>query len=731
MRLATTGLLLALTLVAFAARSLILDAVFAGDRVLLEPFDAAYHARRAFYTFEDFPRLLLFDPYLAFPEGAAVPVPPLYDWALGAAARVAGRSPGTFDQVAAWSSPVLGAASVPLVFAAGRLLGGVGVGLGAASIFALLPVSITFSSVGNCDHHAFVALLYAAFLACGLALLRPSVGRGERAALAAVLAALRACVVLSWTGSLLYLGVADGSLLLAAVLGGRREVLVAQAWGALVAAAPVALWLLWVGTPFGGPFSGPLSWLQVSLLLGTAWTAGGMAVAEALRPAAGATGRVARVAGLGAVALLVLLAVPSVRAALTPLLQLGAKADVWAPRNAEQRALFGSGLPGKSPAELYGLFAYLIPLAVLAPLLRVREPRWRDRAVFAAAWSATLGALAIQQVRFGNDFAPAASLCFAFGLRELARRLPDRLPRGARACVAVLAGGLLMGPAIANEAVRVPIALASLRGEEHLLPTPRQSLYQFAAEIRDNTPETSGYADPDRRPEYSVLCLPGFGHVMIYAAHRPTPAGNMGPYLDEGKFEAANAFFRARSEEEGLALVRRLGARYVLTAANAGLRPPHLDYRLHREDGSARDGRSQISHFRLITEGPKDGRPIRQMYPRLEPRRLVVYKLFQVVEGAVLEVRAAPGAEVQAELLLETPIGRRFVYRALGRAGADGVARIPVAYATEPLHPVRAVGSYRVRAGGREVAVRVAEADVLEGRAVAVSGQAASPSLGS
>ena len=49
-------------------------AILPGDgSVWLVPFDGAYRARRALYTFLHFPGLLRFDPYLGYPAGAVVP----------------------------------------------------------------------------------------------------------------------------------------------------------------------------------------------------------------------------------------------------------------------------------------------------------------------------------------------------------------------------------------------------------------------------------------------------------------------------------------------------------------------------------------------------------------------------------------------------------------------------------------------------------------------------------
>ena len=51
-------------------------------------------------------------------------------------------------------------------------------------------------------------------------------------------------------------------------------------------------------------------------------------------------------------------------------------------------------------------------------------------------------------------------------------------------------------------------------------------------------------------------------------------------------------------------------------------------------------------------------------------------------------------------MAIRTPTGRRYVYRAKTEAGADGVARLRVPYATRTRLPARPVSPYRVDVGG-------------------------------
>ena len=71
--------LLAIVALALAMRGLAFEWVFQGDVIAFRPADPQYHLRRAFYTFINFPQILLFDPYINDPGGAPIAWPPLFD----------------------------------------------------------------------------------------------------------------------------------------------------------------------------------------------------------------------------------------------------------------------------------------------------------------------------------------------------------------------------------------------------------------------------------------------------------------------------------------------------------------------------------------------------------------------------------------------------------------------------------------------------------------------------
>jgi dolichyl-diphosphooligosaccharide--protein glycosyltransferase len=719
---------LALVAAAFALRAVYLREVFAADGSIVFPDpDALYHARRALFGVASFPAVLSFDPYLHHPEGAPVPWPPLYDWLLAAKALALGGSLHAFERVLAWASPVLGALAVLPVYAIARMLAGRGVALAAGAVFAALPIAVYYARVGNPDHHAWSALVGATFLALSLAALRPESRGRSLAWIGAGLLVLRAALVTSWAGSLLYVAVGEAALLLGACLAARTDLLRVQAAGALGAAALAAPVVAASGVPAGGPFSTTtLSWFHVCALAGAGLACAALAALEWRRPARGLAQRLARAAALGVLAAGVLLAFPAPRRALLPSAGFIAGTDAWSSAgNPETRALFGPPIAGavvqRAPAATYyGWFAYALPLGLAAALWRARTRARRAPAAAFSLWTAVLGAFAVSSIRFGPDFAPSAAVALALALGEARQAAARALPGGvATALLAALAAAALLWPPAPN--LWLPHARSLWRGRPaaNVASSPFASLLAFGRSVRAATPETPGFLAPDGDPAYGVLVEASLGHALRYASRRAVPADNFGVYVDPARLAEVNRFFAARSEAEAVEITAHLATPYVVTALHSVLRAHAgtLQRRLHERDGSAAGEGAHLEHFRLVTEGPKGGLPF---LPLPEESHLPPYKLFERVAGAVLEAHAPPGEAVRAELPLETPGGRRFVFRAAARADAEGVARLRVPYATEPVAPTRASGLWRVHAPGGERAVAVSERDVVDGRVVPV-----------
>lgn len=720
--IATAALLAGVVLLGFAVRGQTFQHVFRGDAVVFPLGDSYYHLRRAEYTVLHAPDVLLFDPLVNHPDGAWIPWPPLHTLLLAGVGRAIGGTRHAVELAGAWLPPALGALTALPVFAAARVLAGPGVALFAALLVMLFPMSISYSDVGNADHHCTVSLFGAIWLWGALLAARDRPARGGLALAQALVTLGRLGVVFTWGGSLLYVFIADGAVLGVLALQGRARALRAHAVGLFATAAAVALVVPRLGPPVGGTYTAlSISYLHAPALAALALVALGCAAAAQRWPDRSLPVRAVQSAAIAAVAGAALLALPGLLPTLREGMGFVGKDDPWAALSAEQRPLLAmSDVSSRlRPLWYYGGFGYFIPLVPLAALVAARDPRRRDSALVLAVWTAGFGALAVGQLRYGSDYAPAGAVGFALGIDALRRSLPGR--RGP--VVAALAALLGLGPIVAQHVGQARAELAARRNPplaDPLLASATGSLYRFAEEIRRVTPETGGYDDPRAQPAYGIIAPANVGHLLHYVARRATPSDNFGPYSASRHWAKAWQFFKLRSEQKAVESAEALGARYVLSVEYGPVDYRSLGQRLHREDGLERDDSPRFERFRLVAEGPRGGRPLTDLFQGVAAPGLAPFKLFEKVAGAVLEVHAAPGSEVEATLALYSPFGRRFEYAARANAGDDGVVRLRVPYASDGKTPVGARGPWRVRADGVVHPVPVSDDAVLRGETVVV-----------
>jgi dolichyl-diphosphooligosaccharide--protein glycosyltransferase len=735
MQLRIVATLLLACLVALFLRATNLDNVFPPDGalpsdgwILLGVDDSYFHARRALYTFENFPAILEFDHYLAYPRGAAQPSPPLHDWLIAGTARLFGSDIRTFELVAAWISPVLSTLFVLSAFWIAASLAGARTGLVASWLVAVLPAGALITSLGNCDHHATVALLVSFWVAASLRELRIS---GTRLFVHGLLhAAIVTALVLTWSGSLLYVAIGEGARLVTLVLcRPRQERFFAMAGSDLLAAAVVSSWLLQSAAPLGGPLtSHTLSWLHPIALLSLGVFAAALGTLERFWPAERPTTRLGRAVLIGSCVALPSLALPEIRDALASGLGFVGKGDVWAENNPEQMPLFHHSWAAASATTRFGYLVYAIPLIpLLVARLGFRARREsRDQWLLVFLWMLSLCALSLSQIRYATDFAVLAAVGFALLLNEVHRQLTRGIGRRLSLAFTTVFGLVALSPAYFHFAPRIYRTTAYLFGGEVVDSDSRLRVswtnYAFARMVREATPETTGFLDEVQTPEYGVLVPATQGHFFTYIARRPVPANNLGPYLDRDLFERAQSFYKARQSDEAIDLLEALQVRYFVTSLGK-LREGTFVMAVHRSNDSPTRARLRPStgRIRLITSGPPKGRPSATLGPRGNGVKVPAYKLFEVVEGAVFVGEAEPNARATAELTLTTPLGRT-PYRVVGRADASGRLQLRVPYPSEapdtqqPM--VHALGRWRVRFGGNRYKVAVTEIDVHEGREI-------------
>jgi asparagine N-glycosylation enzyme membrane subunit Stt3 len=313
---------------------------------------------------------------------------------VAAVAHLFSDRPEAIERVLAVSGLGLGVVATGAVYAATRALASRSVAVGAAFLFAATSIANRYGSVGNGDHHAFVATIAAGWLAAAMHFARGDLDRRATLALAAALATLRAAMLLGWAGSLLYVGIADGVLGVLLVLSGDARRLAAFGAGALASAAIATPVVLCWDEISGGPWSAiTLSWLHVAMvsLIGV----GSLAVAavERARPSVSLRARTLRLAALTAFAAFVgaiALGSSLARSGIAGGLRFLGQTDAAGINTYEQLPLFSIGGRHalKPPQLLLGWWVYLLPIAPLLVAALPRARAHRPVALLLAAWSA-------------------------------------------------------------------------------------------------------------------------------------------------------------------------------------------------------------------------------------------------------------------------------------------------------------------------------------------------------
>jgi len=609
--------------IAFAIRCIPAPRLF-GETVPLFGTDAYYHLRRVLFTLENPPASLDFDRYINFPHGGQPIWPPLFDWLLAWIAWpvYTGGDPQSAARVEfwlAWLPPLLGATTVVVLYFLARRLFDENTALFSAGILSLLSGHFWYSQIGFVDHHALVALLSTALLLLATRLL-DRMPAGPATGWAAATGVTSGGMLLVWPGSLLHVLVFESFLLFVWITRGAKRDASQDALTAAIVNVAAGL----VVIPFGlaadwsnwSEFSpAVISRFQPWLFTVLAIHAGACAFAWRSDWGDSRGSRLVQALAIGAGLLLL-------SASLFPALASGAgealrwlfKEEAFQAVVAESKALFADGT---SVAEArLSRFVYVVPLAAVALAWASRKTPHRDASMLVVLQLIVLGTVTLLQRRFFNSFSVMLALSLGWTLVALFRAARSRgAPRWLSGpAVGALALWLLF-PVL--ESYRLPLRNLgqAWAGERLTLPEAierRRGFADAAHWLRDHSPETAGYFDPQAEPEYGVLAFWAHGHLIEYVARRPSIANNFGDDVGGGNFYESYRFFQVE-EAAAREIAGRLGIRYVLMRTRPGSQPantmatrmsapvPEIDFaRLVYDESLARSGDdSRIRIFEL------------------------------------------------------------------------------------------------------------------------------------
>ena len=731
----------ALFVAALVVRLLPWHSVFQTGGVYPIGNDAYYHLRRIRYTLENFPEVLRFDPLMNFPGGGQAIWTPTFDWLIAALLwAVSGlQASDPIEPFVVWVPPILGAATVVLVYVLGSRFFSRRVGTLAALSMTLLPAHSLYSRLGAVDHHVLVATTVAVMLLLAMHLFTDApvngvnekeVERGKHRSSVALGVSI-AVAVLVWPGSLLHVGFLQLALVIRLLTAG--DALSAERWAtrfavvhltAFVLVLPLTVgneWLIW------GPFSPvvlsnfqPVYFFAAAVcfgLLGGMWRMGwGASTLRARIASAGLLG--------GGLIIAVLLVVPDLLVAISDALSWFAKDEDFQSVVNESVPIF-SGEHGRGRAENFlGRFVYLTPLALAYFAWRDRD---RPEVLLLLGFGLALFAETLVQWRFMNSLSIVYSLLIALTvdavLRSSRLRQATSIQRAGAVAVLIALLVVLFAPSGRTYRPHVRNFGRMLRGEE-TVPVGSQLHARFVADaaryLKDNSPARSS---PFEAADYSVLGPWGDGHVLKTIGERAVVQDNFGDDVAPENFALAEDYFSEKNEARALELVAPLKTRYVLVRSSGsghsnGYSFDSLFSRLHllRGGRGALPGtRDQpisvdepLAHHRLIYQSSSMKARDREPY----------VMLFEIVAGAEVVGTAPPESIVSAKIDIDPREGSPFIYVASATTTAEGVYQLRLPYSNgkgSSGENVRTGSHYTIRNGTSQSPLVIADSAVLAG----------------
>ncbi|BDG04287.1 hypothetical protein [Anaeromyxobacter oryzae] len=720
----------AILLAALLARLAGAGQAFAGGELVTLDGDSLYHLRRMRLIADAFPRVPWLDPLIAWPDGAPIPWAAGFDL-LGAVLILLGRAaggPAGGDLWVAALCPVLGALVVAATMELVHALrpgapGRRGAALAAGILAAAIPQGLDASRYGRIDHHVAEALSMVLLARWAIAALPPRPERGRRARLAYEIggAVLSAGAVAVFTGSPLYVAIVLPILVGATLAAPRPPVLGSGGPGLLAGAALAALASAPAVAAHGRALAfGFPSFLQPLLLCAAGATIVGAALLSGL--VVPGRGRLAGVLGVSAaVAALAALVVPGGAAqALAGVREWLLEADPWLRTIQEfQPLLRDRAGPLASVNGFLGATGVVAPLLLPLAVLGAR-PAGRARAAGFLWVVAALAALTVHQSRFGRVFSPFLAASAALGLAGLA------------GLVARCGSGVRRVAGVAPVAVALAVALLDprVRGALGTADDAPDAAVEAALDLRTRDPG----------PAPGIVAPWDLGNAFLVVAGRPVVSTGFGPYPDPVAYwEGVKAY----TVEEAELLPWLRGRRIGWVAAGAA----NLFGRVGGEDahipfaggGFSSRWLQEVRSAPLLIAGsgvPALGvRHFAHLLPIFASSRTVVGMdgplpvlwTYEVVAGASLRGRAAPGGRVTLEIpLIEHR--RPHTWRGFVDADAGGHWTMTVPLPTDLATPTitTAPGVLRV-AGAPPTPVRIAEDAVRAGATLELATPGAEP----
>ncbi len=757
-------LLLSTLLLALVVRVSVFPDVFSNGSITFLGADTYYHVRRILFTVSHFPDALAFDSYIDFPYGAKIGWMPLYDQFIALIALIAGLgkpSLYTIEATIAAVPPVLGVLTVLLVFFIAGKLFDWRVGIVSAGIFAITPAHVYVSFLGYADHHVAETLLStAAYLFFIIAMKRlqkenasPGMVNFKNALFPVLTGIALALSIFTWNGAPIFVGLIGVFIIVQFIIdrwSGRSSDYLVMAGGmaflvSLLIIAPVAI-------------TGGMGF-ETNSYLPSLFHAGFLAVFFFLCVILALMQKIRFKQWWYHPLVLILIftaALYSLESLFPRLYQSATDGIMY---------LFGGGIlatiqeavplfvnpgTGFTLINAWNAFTLSFFIALLSFIIFINKEvrkKYAPEAVFLVTWTLIVLALTVLQRRFiyllavniaifsgyfiitaPKSFSPAPEKTVINKKRRKRQRTSDSTYS------TWVSTGLFLF-LIALLAIPNIIVIKSMATED--IPAPDPDLRESFKWLRDNTPPTSYYEDPDRPAGYGIMSWWDYGNWILYFSQRPVVANNFqtgvedsARFLIEPDEEKANEILNRRKVRFVVTDAQMLKLKFRSIAVMAG-RDPNDYYgakepsevilrsindennnffstmlsRLHVFDG---DG---LSNYRLIYESRTTA---------IRSPDIKYVKIFEYVPGATISGKTSADGDIKVTLNILTDQGRTFTYTRQV-AARDGMYEIKVPYSTlGNKYGTGPLDNYTIQNANISKVISVSEEDVIEGRELRV-----------
>lgn len=717
------------------------------------------HFRKVLILLKQFPNIPGHDFYMGFPVGTGNIWAPLTDFSFAVIIRALSLLPsveGDIAYILAALPPFVGALAVVPLYLWCRKTFGFRAAIIASVIFIALPSHIFTTVVGRPDNELFEPICAGiTFYLYAIAASEAESGeaRGNRLVVLSALSGLSAAVsLLYWRGAVIWWSIL-GLYSFVMVFGysfreGRRWLgfFVSCAVAFLTTAFVIAFVLVF--NPFslkGGTEFNVVSWFHVIAALIIVASLSALALAVYLKKERSAGLGKAVIAGgalLAVVFMIFALISPSFFKGIIEGLGVVGGGNKWTSTIAQYKPLLSDSgrFSIKVPLVFSTIFLFVSPVVLLSLSRKWRRISAASLFFVFAGW--VLLAVTLVNGRYENVYTLIVAATGGVFLSSVGGLIEARIKGAGGKAAGTIAVVVLI-------VIGLMPSLSFYKGLSHTGPfLIAGDLEETLFWVRHNTPPTSNYLEPQKKPEYGVLAQWEFGGWIEAVAQRPSVATVMGTET-HGMKESAG-FYLATDEREFLNILDDNGVKYFILSKTLESLPEYAAILGEDPSGYVNrkvlpDGRETIEtgprFFDLITtslylnDGQRAASPIpfrsvpgvRLVYESRGqsdfkglPQEVKKYKVFERVKGAIVKGTARPGEPVAMAGLVMTSTGRKFFVTSDTSADGEGVFYLNFFYPNVDMREGKTgiVSGYIVQVGKKKYEMQISEKDILEGNVI-------------